>query len=596
MNLSVKVGSTILLVLTVALAISGWVSVRKEREVLNDLLRKHGQSLSNTIAVVCIESLLSEDYPLLNTFLETTGRERDDILSIEVMQNGKLVSTYVAGDKGGDRVIFNSDVLFTMETDQPPIKLGEIHLGLSDRQNKQVIASRMRELIMETVIIFVLLSGTLMLALRIIILKKIRWLSDHAKRVGAGNFDLKIDLGTKDELGHLANTLTDMVGTIKASQKELKQYHEHLELLVEEKTSALNKSLASTEQSRDKIDGILKSVADGLIVTDVSNRVVLMNPAAEDLLGVRLSEVVDHPIDFAIQEKTLRDKVKDTFDKKTTGYHFDFDLSGDDPNLPRIMRARTSVIHDRDGKESGIVTIIHDVTHEREVDRMKTEFISTAAHELRTPLTSIQGFSELLLMRDDFTEKERKKYLEYINKQAEGLAVIINDLLDISRIESGRRFVLNKELCNVGDTIKQTLPCFQEHYKEHKFEVTLPEESVEVFVDKEKIGQVLKNLLSNAGKYSPDGGLVRVIGKIFEDHFQVSIVDHGLGMTPEQVEKIFEKFYRVDASNSAIEGTGLGMAIVKHIVEAHGGKVWVESELGKGTTVRFTIPIENNGT
>ena len=353
----------------------------------------------------------------------------------------------------------------------------------------------------------------------------------------------------------------------------------------------LQESLADTEQARDSIDGILKSVADGLIVTDTYSRVVLMNRAAEDLLGVRFSEVLDRPIDFAIKEKALRDKFRETFDKKTTGYQFDFELPSDDSQHPKIMRARTSVVFDRESKETGIVMIIHDVTHEREVDRMKTEFISTAAHELRTPLTSIQGFSEILLMREDLSPDEKKKFLTYINKQSVGLAGIINDLLDISRIESGRSFELNKVPCNAGDAIRGAIPYFQEHYKEHKFEVILPEEPVELHADKEKMGQVLKNLLSNAAKYSPEGGLIKVIGEVLTDHYQISIEDQGIGMTSEQVEKVFDKFYRGDASDSAIDGTGLGMTVVKYIVEAHGGKVWVESELGKGTTVRFTIPI-----
>ena len=240
MNLSLKVISTLLLVLMTTMAISGWISVTKERNLLNALLKTHGQSLSNTIAVVCIEALLSEDYPVLDTFLETTGRERDDILSIEIVQNGKTVSNYVAGDEDlADRVIFNSDVLFAMQTDQPPIKLGEIRLGLSDRQNKKIIASRMRELIANTAVIFILLSGTLLLVLRKIVLKKIRLLSDHTRQIGAGNLDLKIDLQTDDELGKLAQTLNAMVATIKASQAELKLHQEHLESLVRERTREL---------------------------------------------------------------------------------------------------------------------------------------------------------------------------------------------------------------------------------------------------------------------------------------------------------------------------------------------------------------------
>jgi len=233
MNLSVKVGSAVLVVLTVALAVSGWVSVQKEREILNNLLQKHGQSFSNTIAVACIEALISEDYPILDTFLETTGRDRDDILSIEVLQHGKVVSKYAANDEErGDRVLFNSDVQFTMEADQSLIKLGEIRLELSNRQNRQIVADRIQSLIMKTVLIFVLLSGTLMLVFRKLVIDKIKHLNDHSKRVGAGNFDLKIDLRTRDELGHLANTFNDMVGTIK-------HYHEHLEALVKDRTAEI---------------------------------------------------------------------------------------------------------------------------------------------------------------------------------------------------------------------------------------------------------------------------------------------------------------------------------------------------------------------
>jgi len=383
-------------------------------------------------------------------------------------------------------------------------------------------------------------------------------------------------------VGVLGKTFIEM-------SNELRDSYGKLEEKVTERTSELKEALSDTAQARDRIDGIVKSVADGLIVTDVYNRVVLMNRTAEDLLGVRFTEVIDQPIDFAIADETLRDRVKSTLEKKKTGYEFDFELPGDDPKHPRIMRARTSVIYDKEGTQTGIVTIMYDVTQEREVDRMKTEFISTAAHELRTPLTSIQGFSEIMLTRDDISEEEKKRFLNYINKQAMGLTMIVGDLLDIARIESGKGFSLNKVICNIGDIISQAIPYFQEHAKKHNFEVVLPKRPVELHIDKQKIEQVFKNLIGNAVKYSPEGGLIRVSGRVSEDHFEVSVEDEGVGMTPEQLEKVFDKFYRVDASDTAIEGTGLGMTIVKHIVEVHGGKIWVESELGKGTKVRFTI-------
>ncbi len=363
---------------------------------------------------------------------------------------------------------------------------------------------------------------------------------------------------------------------------------------LQRKTHDLGKALLDTEEARDKMDGILKSVSDGLIVTDVYHRVVLMNSAAEDLLGVRFSMVIDRPIDFLIEEKTLREKVKKTLDKKETGYQFDFAMADADPVHPRIMRARTSEIHDKQGTDVGIVTIIQDVTREREVERMKTEFISTAAHELRSPLTSIQGFSEILLTREGLGDEEKKRFLTHINKHSARLAHIINDLLDISRIESEVGFSLNKMKCTAGEAIKSIVPFFQDLAQNHEIEVVMPGEDVELLLDKEKIEQVMKNILDNAIKYSPDGGKIRVKGELFDDCYQVSVEDRGIGMTPGQVDKYFDKFFRADASSVAtIEGTGLGTTIVKYIVEAHGGKVWVESEFGKGTKVTFTIPLHS---
>ena len=384
--------------------------------------------------------------------------------------------------------------------------------------------------------------------------------------------------------------IRDITERKKAEQK-IKEYSENLERMVEERTEELNRALLEAEDAREKIDGILKSVSNGLIVTDMHNRIILMNLEAEDILSIRLSDVIGRPIEYATEEKALAEKLKNTLNKKDYEHQFDFIAPGDDPKHPRTMQARTSLISDREGKETGIVIIIQDITREREVDRMKTEFLSTAAHELRTPLTSIQGFSEIMLNRDNLSQKELKKFLSYINKQAVNLAEIIRDLLDISRIESGLAFSLNEIESGLDEVIESIFPHFERRSSDHRFEVSLPDKPVRLFIDKEKMEQALMNLLDNAVKYSPGGGVIRVAGKSIKNHYQVSVKDQGIGMTAEQVKKIFDKFYRIDASDSAPSGTGLGMTIVKYIVEAHGGKIWVDSVLGKGTTVRFTIPI-----
>jgi len=149
---------------------------------------------------------------------------------------------------------------------------------------------------------------------------------------------------------------------------------------------------------------------------------------------------------------------------------------------------------------------------------------------------------------------------------------------------------LNKTKCKAGDAIREIVQYFQETYPSFQFELSLPGKPVDLFVDKEKMLQVIQNLLSNAVKFSPEGDRIRIAGEMVKGSYQVSVQDQGLGMTSEQVEKIFDRFYRADMSSTALEGTGLGMSIVKHIIEAHDGKIWIESEAGKGTTVTFRIP------
>lgn len=419
----------------------------------------------------------------------------------------------------------------------------------------------------------ILISGLLMTALLIftIRLAQISW--HRAKDIEQINQELVREITER-----------------KRAEEKIKKYSENLEYMIKERTQELNQVLLDTEEARDRIDGIIKSVADGLMVIDTQNKVILMNRAAEDMLGIRFSDAIGRSVDFLIKEKTLREKIQYTLNKKTTGYQFDFESPKDGKKHPRIMRASTSVIHDKENNKTGVVMTIRDITLEKEIDRMKTEFLSTAAHELRTPLTSIQGFSEILLTNDDIAEDERKKFLSYINKQSVGLAGIINDLLDISRIESKRGFTLTKIKCDIGDIINQVIPIFKEQSKKHKFKALLPEMPIILFVDPEKTRQVLKNLLDNAVKYSPKGGLIKVSGEVVDNYFRISVEDDGIGMTSEQVDKAFDKFYRVSSSDKAPSGTGLGMTIVKSIIEMHGGKVWVESEHGKGMAVHFTIP------
>jgi len=355
---------------------------------------------------------------------------------------------------------------------------------------------------------------------------------------------------------------------------------------------------------KEFLTSVIANAPYGIIAFDLEGELIMTNALAVEYLGKKMSAnraMGKNMVGLTKNIPLLAATVKDCIEKGRKP----FDLP------PVRIKKRFTLIKGRP-MSSGTILTIEDITVKKkaeaeleertkelseaniklkELDKMKTEFFSTAAHQLRTPLTSIQGFSEILMTRDNIKEKEKKEFISYINKQAVNLASIINDLLDISRIESGIGFTLHKVPCNINEIIKETVKYFQASYPERQFDIILPKEPVEVEVDKDKIGQVLENLLSNAVKYSPEGGSICLTAKkISKFAIEISVADHGIGMSPDQIKQIFDKFYRADASNSAIPGTGLGMSIVKNYVEAHGGKVWVESELRKGTKVIFIIP------
>jgi PAS domain S-box-containing protein len=413
------------------------------------------------------------------------------------------------------------------------------------------------------------------------------------KRAGGDTIDVRVAVsGLRD--AH--RSIRFMVGIVedisdrKSAERELASHREKLERMVEERTRELEEALNYAESARHKLDVILKSVGDGLVVTDLHNRIVLMNRKAEEILGVRFSESIGMKIDYAIDESSFKEQLSGNIAKAISNTSYQFEFQRQEGDEARHYRARTSVVQDRKGEQAGVVTIMHDVTREKAVDRMKSEFISTAAHELRTPMTSVQGFSEILLTRRDLPDEERERFLKHINNNASALSGIISDLLDISRIESGRGLSLNREVTDIREIISRKIESLSVQYEDMEISLGLPDSPVLSLADPNKIEQVLENLLTNAVKYSPGRAKIGAALKVNGEEITVCISDRGLGMSTEQVERVFEKFYRGHASNSGIPGTGLGMSIVRYIVEAHGGVVEVVSGEGEGTSVTFSLP------
>lgn len=263
-----------------------------------------------------------------------------------------------------------------------------------------------------------------------------------------------------------------------------------------------------------------------------------------------------------------------------------------------LLSARTVLIQEQ---ECAVIAC-RDITREkeientlREMDRLKSDFISTAAHELNTPLSIIMGYTEFLIdpsAHGGFTAEQKQEFLVEIYEKGETLSRLVDDLLDISRIESGIKITLNIEPHNPAEALGKVVKRFQIHYSTYTFQLKLEGPQPEtVDFDLPRVVQVLENFMTNSVKYSPPHSTIVLQGTLQQGFYQIIVEDHGIGMTSEQKNRVFDKFYRADTSDTAIGGLGLGMSIAKQIVEMHGGGIWVETALGEGTKVYFTLPL-----
>lgn len=388
----------------------------------------------------------------------------------------------------------------------------------------------------------------------------------------------------------------DLERRVAVRTEELSAANVQLTEQIAERTqaqAALGEALAAIRADREKLDGILRSVPDGVLVTDSQLNVLHMNLAAENLLGRSLAEVAGQPLRRISEEVDFLRKVSQRLNVSTTEQTFDFELPDKDPKNPRVYQARISQFVSRNSDSPGIVLLISDVTREREIERMKSAFLGMAAHELNTPLTSIIGYSELLTSgetADKFDAEQKQECLLLIHDKALALGRLIDDLLDISRIESGRPLSLNYQEFDLGELIRETLAPQLAKPGKHHFEVCLPEGQTHLCADRDRLGQVLEHLVSNAVKYAPNGGRIGLTLAVHDGDYELLVSDEGIGMTQEQLAYAFDRFYRVDSTNTAVQGAGLGLSIVRHVLSAHQGKVQIESRLGQGTLVKVTLP------
>ncbi len=367
---------------------------------------------------------------------------------------------------------------------------------------------------------------------------------------------------------------------------------------IREQAELLGGMLRAQQVESSKSQAILESVADGVMVSDAKGRVILFNAAAERILGVKRDESIGQPIDDML---SLYSVAGTRWIQQVREWHASAEARQRTPILSqriefkgekRFVTVTVAPVTMSD-EYLGSVSVFRDITAEVEADRAKTEFISTVSHELRTPMTSIKGYADLMLIgAAGAINENQQRFLSVIKSNADRLSVLVNDLLDISRIESGR-VKLELKPVTLESLIDSVVASLHTRIEEKKLtlHVTLPEGDLpRVYADRDRVIQILTNLVGNAYQYTPPGGLITVRAHEAGEFVQIDVVDTGIGIAPENQPKVFERFYRVDDPNvNEFPGTGLGLAIVKSLVEMHEGRLWLESEAGVGTTFSFTL-------
>jgi signal transduction histidine kinase len=398
-------------------------------------------------------------------------------------------------------------------------------------------------------------------------------LTEIARRIGRGHLNQKIDITTNDEIGELGQEFNKM--TERLREYEAMNVHQ---LIAEKKKS----------------EAIVASIPDPVIVTDQENHLLLMNQAAKRVLDVGNRDWQAKLLGEIVQDKRWLPLLTPGAAQEGERAARDPLLSVQQGDQTLYFRPRQTAIIDEREKVQGVVTLLQDVTRFKNLDRMKSEFMATVSHELRTPLTSINMAVDIL--SQEVLGKVNERQLDMLSTakdDCERLTKLVKELLDLSRLESGE-YEMKQESINlrslVDEAVKPLRLQFQDKNIHLKTEISLA--TPDIAGDQQQLSWVITNLVSNALRYTPPDGRVTIRSERVDDSIRFSVADSGRGIPPDAVEVIFDKFVQVKQATESTPGSvGLGLAIAKEVVEAHGGKIWVESIVGKGSTFFFTIPL-----
>jgi two-component system, OmpR family, sensor histidine kinase VicK len=458
--------------------------------------------------------------------------------------------------KSGDRIwVFTEPIESNNEVIGAMFVVGQIETVYDQMNEINAIFTRGTIIaLVITAILGVLLAQT--------ITRPISDMRKQALAMSKGNFSRKVKVYGYDEIGQLAITFNNL-------------------------TKRLQDSQASTEGERRKLSSVLSYMTDGVIATDRKGRVILINDPAANMLNVSRETVVSQPIVslLGIEEEYSFEDLSNTQDSIILDYSTN--------EKPYILRANFSIIQKETGFVNGLITVLHDITEQEKIDLERREFVANVSHELRTPLTTMRSYLEALAEGAWQDENIAPRFLDVTQNETERMIRLVNDLLQLSKMDS-KDYRFNRDWMDFIGFFHKIIDRFEmSKNQDVRFVRILPDQAMFVEIDQDKITQVLDNIISNALKYSPEGGTITFIVEEKDGFIEISISDQGLGIPKDNLGKIFERFYRVDkARTRQMGGTGLGLAIAKEMITAHGGDIWADSVEGKGTTITFTLPYD----
>lgn len=486
---------------------------------------------------------------------------------LDNMENhsGRPEMSAALSGRTGESIRYSSTLRMDMFYIALPVKkdghiLGALRLALPLVDIAKILWT-IRRTVLLGLIFSIALAFVLGLLISENIVKPINRIISSTRRFSSGDFTHKIVVYSRDEVGELSGALNKMAQDIEEKISEINRQNQHLKAM-------------------------LNSMIEGVVVLDRATKVISINPTVEKIFNVSKENCEGRLFLEAIRNTDISEIVNEVI---KNGEFISKELALVWP-VNKVFEVNISPVFEKDSV-SGCLIVIHDITEVRKLETMRRDFVANVSHELKTPLTSIKGFVETLLEGALEDKENSRHFLEIIRNHAERLDSLIDDLLDLSKIES-RQVKLDFSQVNLQKLCSEVISGFKSQLKKKNIEASsMIADSLVATADKGKLHQVLVNLIGNAVKFNKESGFIKVSVQDNHDSIKVFIEDSGLGIPEKDLKRIFERFYRVDKARSRdLGGTGLGLSIVKHIIELHGGTVGVESVEGLGSKFWFTLP------